>query len=228
MCQRWVELGAFYPFSRSHNGKGWLPQDPAAFDGQIIESSRAALNVRYTLLPYLYTLLADHVVNGGTVFRALWFEFPQDPATHGIDRQFMWGSGLLVTPVLDEGMTSVTGYFPDARFYSYYDGAEVSTKKGSVTLDAPLEFIPVHVRGGVIIPTQNPAVNTELSRQNPLGLIVPLDENSSASGTLYYDAGDNLSMDNGYIIIILFLNGFFYCSPKLIKRNRSYYRSSAN
>jgi maltase-glucoamylase len=131
-------------------------------------------------------------LNGGTIARALWHEFPSDPATFGIDRQFFLGSGILITPVLDEGMTKVTGYFPDARFYSYYTGQEVNARKSMLELDAPLDFINVHVKGGVIIPTQEPAVNTDLARKNPLGLIIPLDTGLKASGVLFYDEGDNI------------------------------------
>jgi len=110
----------------------------------------------------------------------------------GIDRQFLWGSGVAITPVLEAGATDVRGYFPDARWFDFYDGAELAVHGEYVTLPAPFDFIPVHIRGGVIIPTQDPAINTEASRQNPFGLIVPLDENQSANGVLYYDDGDSV------------------------------------
>jgi maltase-glucoamylase len=166
-------------------------QDPAAFDGAIIESSKAALNIRYTLLPYLYTLLATHSMQGNTVARALWHEFPTDPETAGIDRQFLWGSGFLISPVLKENQTVVNAYFPDSRFFDYYTGEEVKVRKNYTNLSAPLDFIPLHVHGGNVLPTQEPAVNTELARQNPLGLIVALDDNQQARGSFYYDAGVN-------------------------------------
>jgi len=61
-----------------------------------------------------------------------------------------------------------------------------------VTLDASLDFVNVHVHGGNILPTQEPDLNTELSRQHPFGLIVALDDDNSASGFLYYDDGTSL------------------------------------
>jgi alpha-glucosidase len=207
MCQRWMELGAFYPFSRNHNGYENENQDPGFFGPEVAESSRKALLVRYTLLPYLYTLFYQHHVNGNTVVRAIWHEFPTDAQAVGIDRQFFWGSGLLISPVLDEGALEVLAYFPDARFYDYYTGAErsASTKGQYSTIAAPKDYIPLHVRGGNILPTQEPAVNTEISRNNPLGLIVALDEFSSAFGSLYYDDGDSIDpvQNNAYFYTIV-------------------------
>jgi alpha-glucosidase (family GH31 glycosyl hydrolase) len=126
LCTRWQQLGAFYPFSRNHNAIGKKEQDPGIWGELSKQSTRDALNIRYTLLPYLYTLFYQHINMGHTVARALWHEFPTDQVALGIDRQFMWGSGLLITPVLDEGTVSVNGYFPlTARWYSYYDGREI-------------------------------------------------------------------------------------------------------
>ena len=81
MCQRWQELGAFYPFSRNHNVQGAKDQDPGVWGPAVAESTRKALLVRYTMLPYLYTLFYLHTTSGSTVARALWHEFPQDEVT---------------------------------------------------------------------------------------------------------------------------------------------------
>jgi alpha-glucosidase len=198
LCQRWMEVGAFYPFSRNHNGNGNADQDPGAYGPVVAESSKRALEIRYALLPYLYTLFYQHYVNGNTVARALWHEFPTDVNTIGIDTQFFWGSGLMISPVLHEGAVEVEAYFPNARFYDYYTGAESLTKGVYATIPAPMDYIPLHIRGGSILPTQHPAVNTEISRNNPLGFIVALDEFSSAFGSLYYDDGDSLDpVENG-------------------------------
>ncbi|CAL8132402.1 unnamed protein product [Orchesella dallaii] len=191
MCQRWMQLGAFYPFARNHNG-GDVDQDPGIWGPEVAESSKKALLVRYTLLPYLYTLFYRTVTEGGTVARALWHNFPTDFNTWGVDRQFMWGTGLLINPVLDENATKVEAYFPNARFYDYYDGSEMAVRGNVTELDAPLDKINVFVAGGNVLPTQEPAVNTDISRNNPFGLIVALDDEGKASGSLYYDDGDSI------------------------------------
>jgi len=192
LCQRWQELGAFYPFSRNHNVRDSIPQDPGVWGEEVAMSTKKALEVRYTMLPYLYTLFFKHVTIGSTVFRPLWYNYADDSTTYGIDRQFMWGTGILVTPVLDLGAVNVDGYLPDQRHYSYYTGEEVATRKATTNLNAPLDFIPVHVVGGNIIPTQEPAKNTMLARENPMGLIIALNDGGMAEGELFYDDGESI------------------------------------
>ena len=186
-----MQLGAFYPFSRNHNVEGAPNQDPASYSQYSINSSKQALNIRYTILPYYYTLFYKSHVFGNQVVKALYQEFPKDKNCRTIDRQFLIGSAFLVSPVLDRGKTSVDVYLPtSSKWYSYYDGS--STKTGFVNLNAPLNFINLHVRGGFILPTQEPANNTFYSRQNPFGLIVALNENLEAEGELFYDDGDSI------------------------------------
>uniref|UniRef100_H2YDF7 P-type domain-containing protein n=1 Tax=Ciona savignyi TaxID=51511 RepID=H2YDF7_CIOSA len=160
LCERWMELGAFYPFSRNHNGLGYKEQDPAAWGDEFAARSRAVLRTRYTLLPYLYELFYHAHTDGTGIVRPLSFEFANDKTTATIDEQFMWGAGLLLSPALYEGIKTVSAYFPDARWFNYYDGVEVGARGTTASVDAPLGTIPIHVRGGHIIPTQEPASNT--------------------------------------------------------------------
>uniref|UniRef100_H2YDF9 alpha-glucosidase n=1 Tax=Ciona savignyi TaxID=51511 RepID=H2YDF9_CIOSA len=193
LCERWMELGAFYPFSRNHNGLGYKEQDPAAWGDEFAARSRAVLRTRYTLLPYLYELFYHAHTDGTGIVRPLSFEFANDKTTATIDEQFMWGAGLLLSPALYEGIKTVSAYFPDARWFNYYDGVEVGARGTTASVDAPLGTIPIHVRGGHIIPTQEPASNTEISRHNPFGLIIALDDTGSAAGDMYWDDGDTLN-----------------------------------
>jgi len=148
------------------------------------------LNARYLILPYLYTLFYYVSINGGTVAQPLFFRFPLDSNTYPIDQQFMLGNGILVSPVLTQGATSVKAYFPDATWYSFWDGTPLSNI-GSVTLPASLTDIPVHILGGNIIPMQEPSLTTTQSRTNPFRLTVALDKNGAATGSLYLDDGES-------------------------------------
>merc|ERR1719507_285377 len=85
MCLRWHQLGAFYPFSRNHNALGSIDQDPGVWGAETAGVIRPALRLRYWLLPLLYTLFYKHSVEGSTVARPLWHEFPTDPNTWDID-----------------------------------------------------------------------------------------------------------------------------------------------
>lgn len=190
LCTRWLQAGAFYPYSRNHNVRSVSSQDqdPGIWSEESTNSTRDALMIRYTILPYMYNLFYIHRVRGGTVMRGVWHEFPTDSTALRIDKQFLIGPAFMVSPVVSEGATSVNVYFPNGRWYAYRTGEEVPSA-GYINLDAPFDFINLHVRGGYILPTQEPALNTMLSRQNPFGLIVALDDTFSARGQMYYDDG---------------------------------------
>lgn len=192
MCLRWMQLGAFYPYSRNHNGKGSKRQDPVAWDTAFAEASRDVLNIRYTLLPYLYILMYEAHTKGSTVVRPLLHEFVKDRTTWNIDRQFLWGPALLITPVLDKGARQVEGYLPVDRWYDYHTAKDVGVRGKMVTMPAPLNHINLHIRGGYIIPWQKPERNTNISRTNPLGLIVALSDNQMAEGSFFWDNGDGI------------------------------------
>uniref|UniRef100_A0A9L0IEJ8 Maltase-glucoamylase 2 (putative) n=1 Tax=Equus asinus TaxID=9793 RepID=A0A9L0IEJ8_EQUAS len=191
LCRRWMQLGAFYPLSRNHNGPDFRDQDPAAFgeNSQLLNSSRHYLNIRYTLLPYLYSLFYRAHTLGETVARPLVHEFYQDPATWEVHEQFLWGPGLLITPVLYEGVTQVKAYIPDAIWYNYETGVAIQWRKQLVEMLLSDEKIGLHLRGGYIFPTQQPNTTTENSRKNSLGLIIALDYKREAKGELYWDDG---------------------------------------
>ena len=91
LCQRWMQLGAFYPFARNHNSFWATPQDPGYFGPGFAKNARTVLLVRYTLLPYLYTLFYKAHTTGATVVRPLMHEFTSDKNTWQIDRQFYGG-----------------------------------------------------------------------------------------------------------------------------------------
>ncbi|XP_031575111.1 lysosomal alpha-glucosidase-like [Actinia tenebrosa] len=198
LCARWTQLGAFYPFSRNHNTINAKPQDPAAFGDSFAAMARTVLLMRYQLLPYLYTLFVEASLSGKTVATPLFFEFPKDSNTLAIDQQFLWGSSLLITPVLQQGASSVTGYFPDATWYDAYEGAKLQ-QQGSGgqqhTLNCSMLCnTPLHIRGGSIFPVQQAAITTVESRKNPFGLVVAKSgvDGVPAKGILHVDDGESL------------------------------------
>lgn len=198
MCTRWLQLGAFYPYSRNHNSQNGVSKDPASYKNKTLEdSTREALRIRYTILPFMYTLFYRSHLHGGTVARPLLFEFPTDDQTFNIDEQFLLGSSFLVSPAVRPGQTSVKAYFPPAsRWFDYRTGKELNPA-GWLDLDAPLSYIPLHLRGGAIIPTQDPLNyrNTTWTRTNPMGLIVTLDAAGKAKGELFWDDGVSFNFE---------------------------------
>ncbi|GFO10263.1 lysosomal alpha-glucosidase [Plakobranchus ocellatus] len=207
LCTRWHQLGAFYGFSRNHNSDDCLPQDPGQFDAKSIASTRKILLVRYSLLPYLYTLMWRSHVFGETVTRPLFFEFPDDQMTYHLDTQFLWGSGLMISPVLTKGARTVKVYFPMDMWYDFYSGQKVIIKSGQfLPLPAEFDHINLHIRGGNILPMQEPAVTTTISRKKPFWLLVSLGLNQTANGQLFWDDGDSIdTYEQGNYNLISFI-----------------------
>ncbi|KAK8727326.1 hypothetical protein OTU49_009816, partial [Cherax quadricarinatus] len=193
MCARWMELGSFYPFSRNHNTDGTADQDPAMWP-EVAEISRYTLSLRYQYLPYLYTLFHMAHMHGSSVARPLLNVFPTDLEARDVDDQFMWGDGLMIAPVVTQGATSRSVYFPQGLWYDLVTGVQVASGPTTLTVDAPLEVIPLYVPGGTILPYQVPSISTTESRENPLGLTVALAEDMTAWGRLFWDDGETPTM----------------------------------
>ncbi|XP_037534428.1 maltase-glucoamylase, intestinal [Nematolebias whitei] len=220
MCLRWMQLGAFYPYSRNHNGKGNPRQDPVAWDEKFATVSREVLNIRYTLLPYLYTLMFEAHTKGSTVIRPLLHEFVNDRATWNIHKQFLWGPALLITPALENGARVVEGYVPNVRWYDYHTAKVVEARGKTISMPTPLEKINLHVRGGYILPWQKPETTTHYSRKNPLGLLVALDDTGRAEGSFFWDDGEGIdTVEKKQYLLIAFTVNSKHLTSQVINVN---------
>ncbi|KAH3374626.1 hypothetical protein KXV52_009106 [Aspergillus fumigatus] len=197
LCSRWMQLSAFFPFYRNHNVLAAIPQEPYRW-ASVAQASKAAMKIRYSLLPYFYTLFHQAHTTGSTVMRALAWEFPTDPSLAAVDTQFMVGPSIMVVPVLEPLADTVKGVFPGVGkgevWYDWYTQTAVDAKPGvNATIPAPLGHIPVYVRGGSILPMQEPALTTRDARNTPWSLLVALSGNQTALGSLYLDDGSSLN-----------------------------------
>lgn len=219
LCNRWMQLSAFFPFYRNHNVLSAISQEPYIW-ASVAEASKAAMYIRYSLLPYMYTLFYQAHTTGSTVMKALAWEFPNDPSLAAADRQFMLGPSILVTPVLEQGASTVNGVFPglaDATiWYDWYTQAPVAgvAPGQNVTIDAPLGHIPVYVRGGSVLPMQEPGYTTSECRKNPWGLLVALSAEGAASGSLYVDDGESLMPNATLEVDFVVSNNALYASGR--------------
>lgn len=196
LCTRWMQLSAWYPFYRNHNNRNNIPQEAYRW-GTTAEATRRIMNIRYSLIPYTYTLFHQANTAGATVLRALSWEFPNDASLAAVETQFMSGPAILITPVLEPLATTVQGVFPGVAdgtlWYDWYTMSKVDVQPGeNKTLEAPLEHQPIHVRGGYIIPTQQAGNTTKTSRKNPWSLLIALDNCGQAAGVLFLDDGISL------------------------------------
>jgi alpha-glucosidase len=211
LCNRWMQLSAFFPFYRNHNDLSSNSQEAYVWSS-VAQATRDAMKIRGLLLPYIYTLMYNAHNVGDTVMRALAWEFPSDPSLSEADRQFLLGPAIMVTPVLTPGATSVQGVFPgvgsNETWYDWYSQTAVSATAGqNVTISAPLGHIPVYVRGGYVIPLQQPEMTTDLARQQSYSLLVALSTDGVANGTLYIDDGESVDLSKNKTVSFSVVGG---------------------
>ncbi|CAK9264262.1 unnamed protein product [Sphagnum jensenii] len=120
LCNHWMQLGAFYPFARSHAETLSNSQEPYLWESVAI-SSRKALGLQYHLLAYMYTLMYEAHTRGFPIARPLFFGFPEDSMTFTVSHQFVLGNGIMVSPVLSPDPTSVNAYLPEGICYDMFD-----------------------------------------------------------------------------------------------------------
>ncbi|KAI3733975.1 hypothetical protein L6452_13434 [Arctium lappa] len=203
LCNRWIELGAFYPFSRDH-ANYYSPRQELYQWETVAKSARNALGMRYKLLPYLYTLTYEAHTTGAPIARPLFFSFPNIKELYGLSTQFLLGESLMVSPVLDQGRTNVSAVFPPGTWYSLFDPSQaiVAKQLQTVTLDAPLHVINVHLYQNTILPMQRGGMISKEARMTPFTLIVAFPAGATeakANGKLYLDNDElpEMTIGNG-------------------------------
>jgi alpha-glucosidase (family GH31 glycosyl hydrolase) len=196
LCNRWIQVGVFYPFARDHSDVHFGSQELYLWR-TVTHSAKKVLPMRYKLLTFFYTLLHKAHVTGLPVARVLFYVFPEDAATLDISDQFLLGDAILVSPVLTGGQTSVKAYFPNGTWYNLFDWFVVRPNGSHFVLDAPSDSINVHIRVGSIVPMQEYAYTTASARKTPITLLVALDgkEQNAASGDLFLDDDDEIGME---------------------------------
>lgn len=201
LCNRWIELGAFYPFSRDHANFASPRQELYVWDS-VAESARNALGMRYKLLPYLYTLNYEAHISGAPIARPVFFSFPNLMESYGLSTQFLLGSSVMVSPVLKEGATMVEALFPPGTWYNLFDMTKtVISKQGHyLTLDAPLHVINVHVYQNTILPMQQGGMTSKEARMTPYTLVITFPAGATdaeANGKLFVDDDERPEMKMG-------------------------------
>ncbi|KAG6370670.1 glycoside hydrolase family 31 protein [Boletus reticuloceps] len=211
LCNRWMQLAAFTPFYRNHNTYGALPQEPYRWDS-VANASRIAIAARYSMLPYWYTLFANASTNGLPPVRALFYEFPIEPELFNVDRQWLIGSDILVTPVLTPGATTVDGIFPGRGTVVWRDwwthAVVDANPDGNTTLSAPISHINVHIRdSSILLLHQEPAYTIYETREGPYSLLVSLNKAGTALGNAYVDDGESYPPGTNRILNFSASNG---------------------
>lgn len=148
---RWLQLAVFHPLMRTHSSGDHGEQEPWSFGEEATDLAREAIEMRYRLLPYHYTTFQQYVSEGSPMLRPLVFIDQEDSNTWYRQDEFMFGDNILVCPVLEPNRESRRLYLPKGPWYHYYSGALFEGGK-EITVNTPLNQIPVFVKAGAVIP----------------------------------------------------------------------------
>lgn len=191
---RWYQAAIFLPFFRSHAHIDTKRREPWLYPEDTKLIIRDAIRKRYTYLPMLYTLFYEHERSGLPIMRPLLAHYPKDKQAFTIDNEFMWSDKLLIRPVMQKGANKVDIYFPSTNgeksadvFYDVDDYRRIE-KVGVETISVDSYKVPVFQRGGTIIPKKERIRRSAiLMHDDPFTLIVAVDNQKHAKGTLYID-----------------------------------------
>lgn len=189
---RWMQFGVFNPLSRAHH-EGDNAAEPWMFGPAAEKNAKAAIELKYQLFPYLYSYARVAHDTGLPITRGLFMEFPDDAEAARIDNQFMFGSELLVAPVLRKGERVKRVYLPEGEWIDFNDKQTLYLGGQTVAYRAPLDVIPLFVRKGAIVPMMPVMPYIHAQKEYPLYLhIFPNYEGETASFELYEDEGEDL------------------------------------
>lgn len=191
---RWLELGVFSPLMRTHTEWGSKDQEPWSYGSEIEEINKRTIELRYKLLPYIYNEMYKASVTGIPPMRPLAFEYPDDARYSSNSTEFKFGDGLLIAPVLWNGARTRSLRLPQGQWYDYWSGKQLQGGK-DVTVDAPLDRIPIFVKAGSVIPTQQVLEYSDQAPMDPLTLSFYVGE--EGRDEFYEDDGLSFEYEKG-------------------------------
>jgi alpha-glucosidase/alpha-D-xyloside xylohydrolase len=215
---RWFQFGAFCTLFRSH-GRAWklrlpwgwntgdpgpteinnyvgaaIPDASELHNAQVEPICRKYLELRYRLLPYLYSAVRECSVTGMPVMRAMWLHYPDDAKAVACGDQYLFGKNLLVAPVVEKGATSRKVYLPRGRWYDFWT-TELLEGGREISREVNLETIPIYVRAGSLLPL-GPVKQYAAEKVNdPLSVVIYPGADDSL--LLYEDDGSTFSYRSG-------------------------------
>ena len=192
---RWFQFGTFCPLFRCHgrNWKlrlpwGWNTGDPGPIEisnyaqGAVPDASqlhnekvepicRKYLELRYRMLPYLYSVVWECAKTGMPIMRALWLHYSDDPVAVACGDKYLWGRDILVAPVVEKGATSHRIYLPRGSWYDFWTRERLEGGR-EIQRAVDLETMPLYVRAGAILPMGPVKQFTDEKTDEPLSLVI--------------------------------------------------------
>ena len=215
---RWFQFGAFNPLFRCHGRTwklrlpwGWNTGDPGPVeinnyggaaipdasqlhDARVEPICKKYLELRYRMLPYLYSAVHECATTGMPIMRSLWLHYPDDPKAVECGDEYLWGRSMLVAPVVEKRATSRRVYLPRGAWYDFWTGERLEGGR-EISRQVDLETMPLYVRAGSILPLGPVKQFVAEKVEEPLSIsIYP---GADASFVLYEDDGTSFNYRKG-------------------------------
>ena len=171
-----------------------LPDAGQLHNAAVEPICRKYLDLRYRLLPYLYSAVRESTVNGLPVMRALWLHYPDDPRAVARGDEYLWGRDIFVAPVVEKGAASRKVYLPRGVWQDFWTGERHSGGR-EISRAVDLETMPLFVRAGAILPLGPVKQYTSETVHEPLTISVY--PGADGSFTLYEDDGSSFNYRKG-------------------------------
>lgn len=185
---RWIQMAVFHPFFRTHSSGDHGDKEPWKFDKQYVDIVRRFIEMRYELLPYIYSVFQHHSETGVPMIRSLHLEGHIDPETFFREEEFFLGEHIMICPVSEPGNKTRRMYLTSGQWYNYWTD-ELMTGGLEITVNTPLDQIPIFIKQGAIIPKQPKMQYVDEFEFESLTLDCYKPSVDTAS-TLYEDSGD--------------------------------------
>jgi alpha-D-xyloside xylohydrolase len=196
---RWYQWGAMSPIFRMHGYQ--TETEPWKYGQKVEDTMRQILNMRYRLLPYIYSEAWQVTKNGSTMMRPLVMDFSNDTAAVNREYQYMFGKSILTAPVTEPGVTSWKVYLPKAAgWYDFWTGKHFTGGR-TVETATPLAQIPLFVKAGSVVPMGK---TIQYSAEKSDTLEIRVYKGADGRFDLYEDEGDNYNYEKGNYSIISF------------------------
>ncbi|MVT12462.1 glycoside hydrolase family 31 protein [Chitinophaga tropicalis] len=194
---RWIQLAVFHPLMRTHSASNetGFNQEPWSFGAEYEAVAKKFIQLRYHLLPYIYTTFWQYSRYGTPMLRPLAFVAQQDKQTYDRTHEFMMGDSLLISHVSAPGMKEKEVYLPEGKWY-YYWNDQLYTGGQTIKVATPLDEMPLFVKAGVVLPHYPSIQHVEERNTEEMILHVYYGEQPESS-YLYEDAGDHYGYRNG-------------------------------
>ncbi|ALM06692.1 glycosyl hydrolase [Sediminicola sp. YIK13] len=148
---RWIQMGVFHPFCRVHSSGDHGDQEPWSFDNEVTDIVRKFIELRYQLLPYLYTMYWKYCKEGTPMIQSLVYFDQEDHQTHFRTDEFIFGEQILVCPVQEPNAQGRRMYIPKGKWYNFWtDEMVLGGKEKWVVAD--IDKVPLFIKEGALIP----------------------------------------------------------------------------